>query len=96
VAGPQIEDVLNYHPRSSSYKGLPYVIGIDVDQAEIFNGSAYHGRFITSAIKNVHSATKIALQHAQSLVNKKVDGSYAAKTSADEVWDGTTPGRYKN
>jgi len=95
VAGPQIEDVLSYIPRSG-YKSLPYVIGIDVDQAEIYNTSAYHGRFITSAIKNVHSATKVALQHAGSLVTKEANGSYAVKTNADEVWDGTTPERYKN
>ena len=95
VAGPQIEDVLNYHPRSG-YKGVPYVIGIDVDQAQIFDAPAYRGRFITSAIKNVHSATKVALGHAGSLVTKQADGKYRAKTSADEIWDGTTPGRYKN
>lgn len=94
VAGPQIEDVLSYQPRT--YRGSPYVIGIDVDQAEIYNTPAYHGRFITSAIKNVHSATKVALEHAGSLVTKQLDGSYKAKTNASEVWDGTTPGRYKN
>lgn len=95
VAGPQIQDVLTYQPRDKSFQRLPYIIGVDVDQAVIYDNPVNHGRFITSAIKNVHSATKVALEHASSLRAKNQADDLPYRTDG-EVWDGTAPERYLN
>lgn len=83
IAGSQIEDVLAYQPRKS--KQPPYVIGVDVDQAAVYNTKANEGRFVTSAIKNIQAATKQALYHAASLKDLK-DGELMTRTN---TWDAT-------
>jgi|GEM_PF-814141 len=79
IAGPQIEDVLNYRPRT--FNGRPYIIGVDGDQATAYDSDAVHGRFITSAIKNINSATQAALQHSSSLKDEDKHGNLIARTN---------------
>ena len=82
IAGPQIQDVLNYIPRG--FNGRPYIIGVDGDQATAYDSDAVHGRFITSAIKNISSATQAALQHSSSLKDR-------SGNAWTDVWDGLSP-----
>ncbi|QVK02815.1 BMP family ABC transporter substrate-binding protein [Mycoplasma mycoides] len=86
VAGPQINDVLE----STGHK--PYVIGVDTDQVTSV-GSSKKGnetRFITSAKKNIVSASVYALNRARSLQKAIIkDKTYTSKHEK-EIKDGTT------
>ncbi|ATG97631.1 BMP family ABC transporter substrate-binding protein [Mesoplasma lactucae] len=89
VAGPQIEDVLGYEPKVKG-AAKPYVIGVDVDQSKAY--ANYKDRFITSATKNVHSATVEALKRSSSLAK----ANKAAGEPNPINWDGTSPNAFYN
>ena len=84
IAGPQIEDVLTYYPRNSAFNRPPYLIGVDGDQAGAYDRDAVHGRFVTSAIKNINNATQAALQHSSSLKDE-VDGRLVSRTDPSQL-----------
>ena len=84
IAGPQIEDVLTYYPRNSAFSRLPYLIGVDGDQGGAYDRDAVHGRFVTSAIKNIKNATQAALQHSSSLKDE-VDGRLVSRTDPSQL-----------
>lgn len=79
VAGPQIQDILSHR---GNYQ--PYVIGVDVDQVEVYLD--YKERFISSATKNLVGSIKEALAHAKAL---KLNNGQTIDDN--EVWDGTIP-----
>lgn len=92
LAGAQIEDALAYRPRTT--KNLPYIIGADVDQATAYNGPTNHGRFITSATKNIHQATVEALKRSVSL--KDQNNQQLINRDPKDCWDGTSPRPFIN
>lgn len=86
VAGPQINDVLE----ATGHK--PYVIGVDTDQVTSV-GSSKKGneiRFITSAKKNIVSASVYALNRARSLQKAIVDNKEYISNKSNEIQDGKT------
>ncbi|AEM68958.1 BMP family ABC transporter substrate-binding protein [Mycoplasma putrefaciens] len=91
VAGPQINDVLE----ATGYK--PYVIGVDTDQVTSVGASkkGNETRFITSAKKNIVSASVYALNRARSLQKAFVDGKEYTRmikngAISNDVKDGKT------
>ncbi|KNG79205.1 BMP family ABC transporter substrate-binding protein [Mycoplasma sp. HU2014] len=95
VAGAQTNDVLSYNEEDAKiFK--PYVIGVDADQV-ISIGDERIGtnkRFITSAKKNIISASVYALERAKSLQEAIVGGKtyknskYAGETKDGQVLNG--------
>ncbi|WFQ93126.1 ribose/galactose ABC transporter substrate-binding protein [Mycoplasma feriruminatoris] len=86
VAGPQINDVLE----ATGHK--PFVIGVDTDQVTSV-GSSKQGnefRFLTSAKKNIVSASVYALNRAKSLQKTTLDGKEYKSKYEKEIKDGTT------
>nr|VZR99321.1 hypothetical protein MF5582_00013 [Mycoplasma feriruminatoris] len=86
VAGPQINDVLE----ATGHK--PFVIGVDTDQVTSV-GSSKQGnefRFLTSAKKNIVSASIYALNRARSLQKAVVDDKKYESKHKSEVKDGKT------
>ncbi|WFQ89792.1 sugar ABC transporter substrate-binding protein [Mycoplasma feriruminatoris] len=86
VAGPQINDVLE----ATGHK--PFVIGVDTDQVTSV-GSSKQGnefRFLTSAKKNIVSASIYALNRARSLQKAVVDNKEYESKHKSEVKDGQT------
>ncbi|WFQ91430.1 hypothetical protein MFERI14815_00011 [Mycoplasma feriruminatoris] len=86
VAGPQINDVLE----ATGHK--PFVIGVDTDQVTSV-GSSKQGnetRFITSAKKNIVSASVYALNRARSLQKAIIDDKEYKSIHEKEIKDGKT------
>ncbi|MDQ0567504.1 sugar ABC transporter substrate-binding protein [Mycoplasma yeatsii] len=95
VAGPQTDDVLTYDVgKAKQFK--PYVIGVDADQVTSIGDERLgtNKRFITSAKKNIISASVYALERAKSLQeatvgNKKYDNSkYKDQIEDNNILDG--------
>ncbi|EOA07071.1 Ribose/galactose ABC transporter, substrate-binding component [Mycoplasma yeatsii 13926] len=88
VAGPQTNDVLDFQ-QDGGFK--PYVIGVDADQVTSIGDerTGTNKRFITSAKKNIISASVYALNRAKSLQTAIVgDKEYQSKYKEDEMKDG--------
>ena len=96
IAGPQIQDVLSYRPRNNAFNRLPYLIGVDGDQAGAYDRDTVHGRFITSAIKNINNATQAALKHSSSLKDETDHKELVLRTDPDKLWDGSSPTPFLN
>ncbi|ATG97630.1 lipoprotein [Mesoplasma lactucae] len=91
VAGPQIEDVLNYSPKADG-AARPYVIGVDVNQSKLY--ANHRDRFVTGAIKNITSATEQALKHSYS-IKDEVNNELISR-NLEDCWDGTMPRQFYN
>ncbi|AJM72058.1 type 1 periplasmic-binding domain-containing protein [Mycoplasma yeatsii] len=89
VAGPQTNDVLNYKEgKGKNFK--PYVIGVDADQVTSIGDdrTGTNKRFITSAKKNIISASIYALERAKSLQEAIVgDKKYDNSIYKDDIKD---------
>ncbi|UWD35199.1 sugar ABC transporter substrate-binding protein [Mycoplasma cottewii] len=88
VAGPQTNDVLEYE-LAGEFK--PYVIGVDADQVTSIGQerTGTNKRFITSAKKNIISASVYALERAKSLQKATVgDKEYTSTKYENELKDG--------
>lgn len=83
VAGGQVQDVINY-------KTPTYMIGVDVDQAASYPDAAKEGRYVTSAVKNIHQAVDDALYRAQSKTRKNTL-NIKNNPYKNDYWLGTTP-----
>lgn len=80
VAGPQTLDVLqNTNTKNAS------LVGVDTDQSKAF--SAYEGRFITSAEKDLVNSTVISLAHTPEWKDKEVEGRTVLARAAEQLKD---------